>query len=105
MRGGAGASGRAAEVSEALATGGPEVRGAGAGVRGETARVCLRGRAGATGWAELRGGAGVRGGAGATGWVELRGGAAEVRGGAGVSRGAAMRLPLVSGLPSLGFGG
>ena len=80
MRGRAGASGRAAEVSEALATGGPEVRGAGAGVRGETARVCLRGRAGARGWAD-------------------------VRGGAGVSRGAAMRLPLVSGLPSLGFGG
>ena len=80
MRGGAGASGRAAEVSEALATGGPEVRGAGAGVRGETARVCLRGRAGATGWAA-------------------------VRGGAGVSRGAAMRLPLVSWHPSLGSGG
>ena len=49
MRGGAGASGRAAEVSEgAGATGGPEVRGAGAGVRGETARVCLRGGAEAT---------------------------------------------------------
>ena len=79
MRGGAGASGGAAEVSEALASGGPEVRGAGAGVRVETARVCLRGRAGARGWAD-------------------------VRGGAGVSRGAAMRLPLVSWLPSLGSG-
>ena len=98
MRGGAGASGRAAEVSEALATGGPEVRGAGAGVRGETARVCLRGRDGASGWAEARGGAGVRGEAGVSG-------GARVRGGAGVSRGAAVRLPLVSGLPSLGSGG
>ena len=74
MRGGA------AEVSEeAGATGGPEVRGAGAGVRGETARVCLRGRAGASGWAEVRGGAGVR-------------------------VGAEVRLLLVSWLPSLGSG-
>ena len=55
MRGGAGVRGGA------VATGGSEVRRA--GVCGETARVRLHERAGASGWAVVRGGVGVRVGA------------------------------------------